>query len=270
MWCNSLCSAVQWMWCNSLCSAVQWMWCNSLCITVQWMWCNSLCSTVQWMWCNSLHTQLYTQQHLPMHNKTTFCNLFTTSGRIVKQPIWHPFVCYAVCSTQYAVRSMQYAMQYAVRSMQYSVCRMQYAVRSMQYAVCRMQYAMQYAVCSTQYAVCSMLCSMQYAVCSTQYAVRSMPHAVCADASSKMFLVCECRTEWLVDSSYTRWQQLRVSWGAPMLQSILQRRTLPIMSSCILKKIHTLGAIFCGVMTSRYSPSAVAIAKWLTENYLWK
>ena len=112
------------------------------------IYCTVLYFAAQWIWCNLLHTQLYTQQHLPIHNKTTFCNLCTVPFPVVQLNNWHGVLSYAM---QYAVRSMQYA----VRSMQYAVCSMQYAVRSMQYAVC----------------------SMQYAVCSTQYAVRNMQYA---------------------------------------------------------------------------------------------
>ena len=122
---------------------------------------------------------------------------------------------YAICNMQYAVCSKQYAVcsiQYAVCSVQYAVCTMKYAIRGMHYEICNMQYAvsnMQYAVYSMQYAACSMqyaLWSMQYAVCSMQYELCNMQYAVCTDPSSKMFLVCYCRTEWLVDGSYTRWQ----------------------------------------------------------------
>jgi hypothetical protein len=66
-----------------------------------------------------------------------------------------------VCSTHYAVRTMQYALcstHYAVRSTHYAVRTMHYALCTMHYALCTMHYAvrtMQYALCSTHYALCS-------------------------------------------------------------------------------------------------------------------
>ena len=94
----------------------------------------------------------------------------------------------AVCSMQYAMKSMVRRM-HQVWSMHWgAACSLQYAMRSMQYAVCNVQCAVssaQYAMRSmhlqcavpgnglecTKYEVCT---RVQYAVCNVQYAVCSV------------------------------------------------------------------------------------------------